>query len=122
MRAGGRARAGSRTAQERAAPPRKRATSPKPPSLPLFFARMVADAERLAKEDADHVARVEARNEFESQLNQASEYAASTLAGNPRLEEVIKGLRAWLDLAPASTPITVLRGKMLELEKAITRA
>jgi hypothetical protein len=83
---------------------------------------MVADAERLAKEDADHVARVEARNEFESQLNQASEYAASTLAGNPRLEEVIKGLRAWLDLAPASTPITVLRGKMLELEKAITRA
>ena len=66
--------------------------------------------------------RVEARNEFESQLNQASEYAASTLMGNPRLEEIIKGLRAWLDLAPASTPVTVLRGKMLELEKAITRA
>lgn len=122
MRAGGRARAGSRTAQERAAPPRKRATSHKPPSLPFFFARMVADAERLAKEDADHVARVEARNEFESQLNQATEYASSTLMGNPRLEEIIKGLRAWLDLAPASTPVTVLRGKMLELEKAITRA
>jgi hypothetical protein len=83
---------------------------------------MVADAERLAKEDADHVARVEARNEFESQLNQATEYASSTLMGNPRLEEIIKGLRAWLDLAPASTPVTVLRGKMLELEKAITRA
>jgi hypothetical protein len=84
---------------------------------------MVADAERLAKEDADHVARVEARNEFESQLNQASEYAASqSIMGMPRLEEAIKGLRAWLDLAPPTTPVSILRGKQIELEKAIQRA
>ena len=84
---------------------------------------MVADAARLAKEDAEHVARVEARNEFESQLNQAAEYAASavTLAGNPRLDAAISGLRAWLDVAPANTSIATIRGKQLELERALSR-
>lgn len=81
---------------------------------------MVADAARLAKEDADHVARVEARNELEAQLNQAQDYVNSNIMGSPRLEEVIKGLRAWLDVAPVTTPLMSIRAKQGELEKAIS--
>lgn len=94
---------------------------------------MVADAERLAKEDAAHVERVEARNEFEAALFAAKDYAASATAGGVTLKkavaakvaelaELVRVQEAWLDLAPATTPAAAFRAKQAELEAKLGMA
>lgn len=87
---------------------------------------MVADAERLAKEDAAHVERIEARNEFEAALFAAKDYAAAAgtatkaaAAAKTKLSELVRVQEAWLDVAPATTPAASFRAKQAELEAAL---
>jgi heat shock 70kDa protein 1/2/6/8 len=93
--------------------------------------KMVAEAERLAKDDAERLARTEAKNELEAALYQASEVAASVMASAitakakdkaNKLDEVVKALKAWVDIAPEDTPIGAFNDKMRELQLAVSSA
>ncbi len=93
--------------------------------------KMVAEAERLAKDDAERLARTEAKNELEAALYQASEVAASALASAlsakakdkaTRLEEVVRALKAWVEIAPENTPVSTFNDKMRELQLAVATA
>jgi hypothetical protein len=63
---------------------------------------------------------VEARNELEAALYSASDYATTT--SNVKLGEVVAAQRAWLEIAPAATPVAAFRSKQLELQTTLASA
>ncbi len=81
---------------------------------------MVADAERLAREDAAHVERIESRNELEAAVYAAKDFAATS--GKAALAEVVRVVEAWLDVAPATTPAAAFKAKLAEVEAALASA
>jgi molecular chaperone DnaK (HSP70) len=87
--------------------------------------RMVEEAERLAKDDAARLARIEARNELESAVYHANE-AMATLpdtSGREALAETLKATEAWIaDEANAGTPASAFRSRIATLEAALGRA
>jgi len=81
---------------------------------------MVRDGERLAREDAERVAQVEARNELEAELFRATELATAT--NNILFNSTVVTIRGWLEEAAPNTAVTAYKAKLFELQTAMARA
>ena len=82
--------------------------------------RMVMEAERMKREDAVRLAIIEARNELEPALYQVADIAAAT--NNADLAAVVDATRTWLDDAPPTTTVAMLRAKTSALQAALSEA
>jgi L1 cell adhesion molecule like protein len=82
--------------------------------------RMVAEAERLKKDDAARAERIEAQNELESLLYAAVQEAE--LRESESLAKAAAAAQAWLDAAGAATPTSAYKAKLQELHLAIAKS
>lgn len=90
---------------------------------------MVAEAEKMAKDDAARLALIEARNELEaalyqvkSQVNTPPPNASLAWAPNAALSAEVERIQAWVDAASEGTPLSAFKAKMAELQAAVSRA
>jgi len=88
--------------------------------------RMVEEAERLSKDDAARLARIEARNELETMVYHAKQVVSTaTPSSAAAAENIITSVRSveqWLsDVANQATPTSAFKNKLAELEAVLGR-
>ena len=85
---------------------------------------MVAEAERLARDDAAALARVEARNELQHLCYIAKEVVTQSLMPKLELSEAVDKVEAWLEETEAdrTTAVAAYAVHKTTLEQAMARA
>ena len=98
---------------------------PRAPNLTLPL--QVDEAERLSKDDAARLARIEARNELETMVYHArsaiANAPATAVSAAEAVINAVRNVETWLnDEANNATPTSAFKAKLAELEATLGRA
>jgi len=83
---------------------------------------MIAQAEKMAKEDTARLALIEAKNELEQTLYSAKDAINRTMLPDEALVAKVAAIETWADEAGPGTPLSQLKAKLGELQALLGRA